>query len=74
MAASALRELADDQLFDQLDEAKKELFNLRFQFATGQLESSARMTLLKRNIARIHTVLREREIAAAEALASAEEN
>jgi large subunit ribosomal protein L29 len=74
MAASALRELADDQLFDQLDEAKKELFNLRFQFATGQLESSARMTLLKRNIARIRTVLREREIAAAEALASAEEN
>ena len=61
MAAGTLRELADDQLLDQLDEAKQEMFNLRFQFATGQLESSARITTLKRNIARIHTVLRERE-------------
>ncbi|MGY9072199.1 MAG: 50S ribosomal protein L29 [Acidimicrobiales bacterium] len=74
MAAGTLRELADDQLLDQLDEAKQEMFNLRFQFATGQLESSARITTLKRNIARIHTVLRERELAAADALASAEEN
>jgi len=74
MAAGTLRDLADDQLLDQLDEAKQEMFNLRFQFATGQLESSARITTLKRNIARIHTVLRERELAAADALASAEEN
>lgn len=74
MAAGTLRELADDQLLDQLDEAKQEMFNLRFQYATGQLESSARITTLKRNIARIHTVLRERELAAADALASAEEN
>lgn len=69
-AAAELRELADDQLLDQLDEAKQELFNLRFQFATGQLENSARITQVKRDIARINTVLREREIAAAEALAS----
>jgi large subunit ribosomal protein L29 len=72
-AAAELRELADDQLLDQLGEAKQELFNLRFQFATGQLENSARVTQVKRDIARINTVLREREIAAAEALA-AEEN
>ena len=69
-AAAELRELADDQLLDQLSEAKQELFNLRFQFATGQLENSARITQVKRDIARINTVLREREIAAAEALAA----
>lgn len=74
MLASDLRELADDQLFDSLDESKQELFNLRFQFATGQLESPARITQVKRDIARINTVLREREIAAAEALISAEES
>ena len=67
MLASDLRELADDQLLDSLDESKQELFNLRFQFATGQLESPARITKVKRDIARINTVLREREIAAAEA-------
>ncbi len=69
-AAAEIRELADDQLLDQLTEAKHELFNLRFQFATGQLENSARVTQVKRDIARINTVLREREIAAAEALAA----
>jgi large subunit ribosomal protein L29 len=74
MLASDLRELADDQLLDSLDESKQELFNLRFQFATGQLESPARITQVKRDIARINTVLREREIAAAEALTSAEES
>ena len=69
MAAAALRELSDDQLLDELGDAKQELFNLRFQWATGQLESPARVTQVKREIARINTVLREREIAAAEALA-----
>jgi large subunit ribosomal protein L29 len=68
-AAAELRELADDQLLDQLGEAKQELFNLRFQFATGQLDNSSRLAQVKRDIARINTVLREREIAAAEALA-----
>ncbi|MBM37270.1 MAG: 50S ribosomal protein L29 [Actinomycetota bacterium] len=68
-AATELRELADDQLLDQLGDSKQELFNLRFQFATGQLENSARISQVKRDIARINTVLREREIAAAEATA-----
>jgi len=68
-AAAELRELADDQLLDQLGESKQELFNLRFQFATGQLENSARMSQVKRDVARINTVLREREIAASEAAA-----
>ena len=68
-AATELRELADAQLLDQLGDSKQELFNLRFQFATGQLENSARISQVKRDIARINTVLREREIAAAEATA-----
>lgn len=68
--AAELRELADDQLLDQLSETKQELFNLRFQFATGQLDNSSRLSQVKRDIARINTVLREREIAAAEALAN----
>jgi large subunit ribosomal protein L29 len=71
-AAAALRELADDQLINQLGEAKRELFNLRVQFATGQLTNPARITQVKRDIARMNTVLREREIAAAEALVAEE--
>ena len=71
-AAAALRELADDQLINQLGEAKRELFNLRFQFATGQLTNLARIPQVKRDIARMNTVLREREIAAAEALVTEE--
>jgi len=71
-AAAALRELADHQLINQLGEAKRELFNLRFQFATGQLTNPARITQVKRDIARMNTVLREREIAAAEALVTEE--
>ena len=67
--AATLRTLSDDQLFDELDSAKKELFNLRFAFATGQLDNSAQMAATKRDIARMHTVLREREIAAADVLA-----
>ena len=67
-----LRTLDDDQLIDQLSETKTELFNLRFQFVTGQLESPAQMTKAKRQVARINTILREREIAAAEALAAGE--
>jgi large subunit ribosomal protein L29 len=67
-----LRTLDDDQLIDQLSETKTELFNLRFQFVTGQLESPAQMTKAKRQVARINTILREREIAAAESLAAGE--
>ena len=66
--AATLRTLSDDQLLDELDSAKKELFNLRFAFATGQLDNSAQVAATKRDSARIHTVLREREIAAADVL------
>ena len=60
--APELRNLADDELAGKLKEAKEELFNLRFQGATGQLESSGRLRLVRREIARIYTVLREREL------------
>ena len=59
---SELRELADDELVSRLREAKEELFNLRFQSATGQLESHGRLRTVKRDIARIYTVVREREL------------
>ena len=53
----------------KLDETKEELFNLRFQLATGQLENNSRVRILRKDVARINTLMREREIAAAEALA-----
>ena len=62
-----LRELDDAELVHRLGEAKQELFNLRFQHATGQLDNNGRLGEVKKDIARIHTVLRDREIAAAEA-------
>lgn len=63
-------ELADAELVGKLGELKEELFNLRFQAATGVLENNARLGVLKRDVARVNTVLRAREIAAAEALAA----
>ena len=63
-----LRALDDSDLVTRLDEARQELFNLRFQLVTGQLDNSARMGMVRREIARIATILREREIEAAEAL------
>jgi large subunit ribosomal protein L29 len=65
--AEELRQLEDDQLIDRLSDTRRELFNLRFQYATGQLDNSARLGQVRRDIARINTVLRERELAAAEA-------
>ena len=59
---SELRELADDELLSRLREAKEELFNLRFQSATGQLESHGRLKAVRRDIARIYTIMREREL------------
>lgn len=56
------RNLADDVLVTKLREAKEELFNLRFQGATGQLESHGRLKAVRRDIARIYTILREREL------------
>ena len=60
MLARDLRELDDDQLAQRLVDTRKELFNLRFQSATGQLENSARLKLTRREIARILTVQLER--------------
>ena len=57
-----LRELADDELVAGLREAKEELFNLRFQVATGQLDNNRRLHTVRRDIARIYTVMREREL------------
>jgi large subunit ribosomal protein L29 len=69
----SLRDISDAELFTKLAEAKEELFNLRFQNVTGQLENSSRLGVVRKQIARINTELREREIAAAEALAANEE-
>ena len=60
--AHELDELNPVDLEDKLREAKEELFNLRFQAATGQLESHGRLRTVKRDIARIYTVVREREL------------
>ena len=65
-AAKELRELNDTELEHRLGEAKEELFNLRFQNATGQLDNVARIPQVKKDVARIETLLRAREIAAAE--------
>ena len=65
--ARDLRELDDDELETRLRESKEELFNLRFQHVTGQLDNYARLGQVKRDVARIHTLIREREIAAYEA-------
>ena len=60
--ASELRELSNEELVGKLREAKEELFNLRFQAATGQLENHGRLRTVKRDIARIYTLMREREL------------
>jgi large subunit ribosomal protein L29 len=65
--AAELREADESELETRLAEAKQELFNLRFQIVTGQLDNSARLRTVRRDIARILTVLREKEIEAAEA-------
>jgi large subunit ribosomal protein L29 len=61
MKASELRDLTHDELEHELSERRQELFNLRFQSATGALENTARVKLMKREIARILTVRTERE-------------
>jgi large subunit ribosomal protein L29 len=60
--ATELRGMLDDELVDKLRQAKEELFNLRFQSATGQLDNNRRLQTVKRDIARIYTVMREREL------------
>ena len=64
--ATELRELEDDELDTRLVEYRREILNLRFQLATGQLDNYARLNDAKRNVARVLTVLRDREIALAE--------
>ena len=62
LAPTELDTFENDRLIDELKKAKEELFNLRFQSATGQLESHGRLRAVKRDIARIYTVIREREL------------
>ncbi|MGH3502434.1 MAG: 50S ribosomal protein L29 [Nocardioidaceae bacterium] len=60
--AAELRGLSADDLAEKLRESKEELFNLRFQAATGQLDNHGRLRIVRRDIARIYTVVREREL------------
>ncbi len=66
MDANELRDKTLDQLRDELTSLKKEAFNLRFQQATNQLENTARMRLVRREVARVKTILNEKAAAAAE--------
>ena len=67
MKVKDIRELSDEELIKNMDDAKEELFNLRFQLATGQLDNALKIRDVRRRIARVQTVRRERELAAAEA-------
>jgi large subunit ribosomal protein L29 len=69
-----LRLLGDAEMLERLGEARRELFNLRFQLATGQLDNSARLGAVRRDIARLATFLREREITAHENLQEMEQS
>lgn len=69
-AAENLRAQTDDQLVDAREQLKKELFNLRFQQASGQLENTARMRQARREVARIETIMTERRRTAAAAAAN----
>jgi large subunit ribosomal protein L29 len=60
--ATEMRELTEEELVLRLKEAKEELFNLRFQMATGQLDNNRRLRTVRHDIARIYTVMREREL------------
>jgi large subunit ribosomal protein L29 len=62
LASTELRGLDDERLVDELRKAKEELFNLRFQSATGQLDNHGRLRAVRKDIARIYTEMREREL------------
>ena len=66
MTAKEIREKSNTELLQEIETLKEELFNLRYQQATGQLENTARMKTVKKTIARIKTVMRERELGAQE--------
>ena len=70
MKPAEIRELSDDQLAEKLKETRAELFNLRFQMATSQLDNTARVKTVKKDIARILTEQRARDIAAEKAAAT----
>jgi large subunit ribosomal protein L29 len=72
-ALTELREMDDDELVTRLVEARQELFNFRFQHVTGQLDNYSRLGQVRKEIARINTLLRQREIAAAEAAEAEDE-
>ena len=67
MELKKMREMTEDELNTELDKMKKELFNLRFQHVTGQLENPVKMRELNRQIARVKTIIREKELAKVEA-------
>ncbi|MCC5952147.1 MAG: 50S ribosomal protein L29 [Acidimicrobiia bacterium] len=71
---SPLSDLGDAELFEKLAEAKQEIFNLRFQHVTGQLDNHAALSAARKHVARVLTEIRMREITAAEALAASEES
>ena len=64
MKAVEIRDLADTELAQKLKDTRAELFNLRFQLATGQLDNTGRIAIVKKDIARLHTELRARELRA----------
>ncbi|MDD5927928.1 MAG: 50S ribosomal protein L29 [Firmicutes bacterium] len=67
MELKKMRELTEVELNTELDKMKKELFNLRFQHVTGQLENPVKMRELKKDIARVKTIIREKELAKVQA-------
>jgi len=69
-----MRLLGDAEMLERLSESRRELFNLRFQLATGQLDNSSRLGEVRRDIARLATFLRQREIEAAENMEEGEES
>ena len=71
MKAQEIRDMATEELHARIAELKEEIFNLRFQHATGQLDNHRRMRQCKQDIARIRTILRERDFAAAAAASGA---
>jgi large subunit ribosomal protein L29 len=64
MKTTEIRDLADTELVQKLKDTRAELFNLRFQLATGQLDNTGRIAIVKKDIARLHTELRARELRA----------
>lgn len=74
LSTDALDGYDNARLREELDKAKAELFNLRFQAATGQIENTGRIKVVKRDIARVMTVLRERELGIREEIEASEED